>query len=281
MPIADLGERSAFYVRGGRGEPLLLIQGMAGHHRMWGEPFLRLLREHFDVLAYDHRGIGESARADAEFSVADLADDAARLIRAAGWTDAHVLGISLGGMVAQELALNHPRLVRTLVLGCTFAGAARNADAPGPLRMVEAIRTRDAELAVRTAFEVNVSPAFRERPGSFQEFRELSLSTRVPGPVVAMQLRAGLAHDTAARLPLVRARTLVVHGTADEMILAANAEHLAALIPGARLELMDGVGHLFWLERPGRCAELVREHALGPLPDGPGGPPATSGSGDR
>lgn len=263
MPVAELGGREAFYVRAGEGEPLLLIQGMAGHHRMWGEPFPGRLHEHFDVVAYDHRGIGGSSRAAAPFTVRELAEDAAQLLAALGWPSAHVLGISLGGMVAQELALNRPALVRTLALGCTLASHGRHPGTPGPWRMVEAMRTRDPELAARTAFEVNVSPRFRDTPGSYQRFREVSRSVKVPVPVVAMQLQAGMAHDAAARLPRLRARTLVIHGTADEMVPPADGEDLAGLIPGSRLELLDGVGHLFWWEQPERSAELVREHALG------------------
>src|SRR5829696_1186069 len=138
MPVADLGERRACYVRQGHGEPLLLIQGMAGHHQMWGEPFLDQLRRHFDVVAYDHRGIGGSDWAQAPFTTGELAADAAALIGVMGWEHTHVLGISLGGMVAQELALRHPRRVRTLTLGCTFAKHGGAGEVPGPVRMVEA-----------------------------------------------------------------------------------------------------------------------------------------------
>lgn len=264
MPIADLGSRRAFYVRRGAGEPLLLIQGMSGHHRMWGEPFLELLERDFEVIAFDHRGIGESGWADAPFTIAELAADAALMIEVAGWASAHVFGVSMGGMVAQELALNHPAAVRTLTLGCTFAAPfAIGQQAPGPMAVMAAMNTRNAELALRTAFDVNVSPPFRHRPGNFEAFCDASLSTRVPVPVVAMQLQAALAHDTSARLPTLAAKTLVIHGTADQMIAPGNADHIAGLIPGARLELMDGVGHLFWWERPERTAELLREHAIG------------------
>lgn len=120
---AEVGGRRIGYVRRGHGAPLLLlIQGMAGHHRFWGEWFLRMLEPHFDLVAYDHRGIGGGDRADEPFGTADLADDAAGLIRALGWRDAHVLGISLGGMTAQELVLRHPGLVRTVAIGCSWAG---------------------------------------------------------------------------------------------------------------------------------------------------------------
>lgn len=253
-----------FTLRRGAGEPLLLIQGLSGHHRLWGEPFLGLLERDFDVLAYDHRGIGTSHRADGPFTIADLADDAAEVIAGAGWDAAHVLGISMGGMVAQELALRHPGLVRTLALGCTYAGpSAGTTDGPGARRVLQAVSTRDPDLVTRVAFEVNASAALHDQPGAYELFRDTSLSVRVPAPVILMQAQAIAAHDTVARLPSLTVPTLVVHGTADQLLPVGNATHLAALVPGATLELLDGVGHVFWWEQPERSAALIRHHALG------------------
>lgn len=249
------------HIRRGTGEPLLLIMGMGGHHRMWGEPFLRLLEPHFDLVAFDHRGIGTSDRADDPFTVADLADDAARIMDEVGWLSAHVLGISLGGMVAQELVLSHPSRVRTLTLGCTYPGAGGDLTAPGPTRAIEAGLSGDRELAIRTSFEVNVSRRYATDPGNYPVFREAALATRVPVPVILMQSQAVIAHNATARLSAITAPTLIIHGTADEMIIPMNAEVLAKAIPNARLEMLDGVGHLFWWEEPERSAALLCEHA--------------------
>ncbi|SDI30621.1 Pimeloyl-ACP methyl ester carboxylesterase [Actinokineospora alba] len=262
MPIADLGDRKLHYIRRGEGAPLLLIQGMAGHHAIWGEPFLSLLEQHYDVLAFDHRGIGESDRADEPFTVAEMAQDAAKLMAAVGWDHAHVLGISMGGMVAQELAVRHRDRVRTLTLGCTYAGPdGGSLRAPGPLRMVEAMNTGDVAKILRAGYEANLSPAFRADESRFTRFTEVSLSVRVPSPVILLQFQAILQHDAVAGLRTLDVPTLVVHGTADEMILPVNGQHVASLVPDVRLETMDGVGHLFWWEQPERSAELVRGHA--------------------
>lgn len=264
MPIADLGDRKLHYARRGSGEPLLLVQGMAGHHLMWGEPFLSELERDFDVVAHNHRGIGDSSRAEGPFTVADLADDAAALIAALGWDSAHVLGISLGGMVAQEIAVRHRERVRTLVLGCTYAGPdGGTLEAPGPLRMAAALQTGDARQSLRAGYEANLSPAVRADESWFDRFAEAALAERVPTPVIMMQMRAGMAHDAVAGLRALDVPTLVIHGTADEMVAPANGDHVAGLVPGARLERMEGVGHLFWWERPELSAELVRKHALG------------------
>ncbi|HEY0639923.1 MAG TPA: alpha/beta hydrolase [Pseudonocardiaceae bacterium] len=261
--LLDIGPRRLSHERGGSGEPMLLVQGMSGHRRTWGERFPRLLAAEFDVLAYDHRGIGGSDRADEPFTIADLADDAAGVIRAAGWSSAHVLGVSMGGMVAQELALRHPGLVRTLTLGCTYGGPGGSLDGPGPGRLLAAMATRDPDVVTRAAFEVNLSAAYRAGEGAYELFRDTALALRVPVPVVVMQAQAAARHDAVARLGSLAAPTLLVHGTEDEMVPVANATHLAGLIPAARLELLPGVGHLFWWERPELTATLVRDHALG------------------
>src|SRR6476661_6933673 len=95
------------HVRRGAGDPLLLIQGMSGNHEHWGTRLLELLERDFDVIAYDHRGVGWSPEITGSFTIAELAEDADALLDRLGVDSAHVLGISMGGMVAQELALNH------------------------------------------------------------------------------------------------------------------------------------------------------------------------------
>lgn len=261
----EVGDRRLAYVRRGQGEPLLLIQGMAAHHRMWGEWFLSALTPHFDVIAFDHRGIGTSDPVTEPFDVADLADDAAGVLRALDLPSAHVLGISLGGMTAQELTLRHPALVRTLTIGCSWAGGPGGVMSETARRVVEAIATKNVEHSLRTGYEANLSPRFAADPADYDRFATLSLAVRVPVPVVQMQWEAGQRHDTSARLPTVTTPTLVLHGTADAMLASINGKHIAGLIPAARLEQLTDVGHLFWWEEPQRTVELLLAQAKGHL----------------
>lgn len=262
MPLAVVDGRPIQYVRRGSGEPLLLIQGLSGTHASWGEPFLGLLEIGLDLIAYDHRGIGDSGAIDGPFTIADLAGDAAGLLDALGIERAHVLGISMGGMVAQELALGHPERVRTLTLGCTYPGGpgARLTDQAVIQRLIAGMATGDRDAVLRASFEVNVSRAYAARPGAWEAFHAMAMEVPAPIPVVFEQLRATASHDAGARLPSLAAPTLVVHGDADEMLDISNGELIAGLVPGARLEVLPGVGHLFWWEQPERAAELVSEH---------------------
>jgi pimeloyl-ACP methyl ester carboxylesterase len=256
-----------YWERSGAGEPLLLIQGMSGTHLTWGEPFLSGLRPEFDCVVFDNRGIGNSDEVEGPFTIADLAGDALAVMDAAGFETAHVLGISMGGMAAQELALANPGRVRSLTLGCTYPGGPGSSliapEDAGPL--LEAMGSGNLDRVLKAMYAVNLSPDFRAEESHFADFAAMAKALPARQRTVQLQLGAIGGHDTQARLAQITAPTLVVHGTEDRMIPVANGELIASLIPGARLEILDGVGHMFWWEQPERSAELIRAHALGAL----------------
>jgi 3-oxoadipate enol-lactonase len=264
MPHAEVSGRRLHYIRRGDGEPLLLIMGLSGNHLHWGEPFLEALEGDFDVIAHDNRGIGRSDHHGGPFTVADMADDAVGLLDALGIESAHVMGISMGGMIAQEVALRHPERVRSLVLGCTYAGGVGSAvtEPAVVMRLTQLFMSGDVEGALRAGWEANVSPAYREADPEAAE-RMLAIAAELPGSleILMAQVQAVAGHDTSTRLKEITAPTLIVHGTEDQMLAVSNARHIAGLMPDARLEILEGVGHLFFWEQPERAAELVREHA--------------------
>jgi pimeloyl-ACP methyl ester carboxylesterase len=264
VPLLKAGDVELSYERSGDGPPLVLIMGMSGTLMHWGEPLLSRLRTDFETIVYDHRGVGESSRIGAPFTVAALADDTAALMDALELDSAHVMGISMGGMVAQELALRHPERLRSLVLGCTYAGGEGGALTGEEVlrQLAEAMVSGDRQRAIRTAWEANVSPGFVSNGQAYASFLEIGTAHAVPVAVIMEQMRAIAAHDTSGRLADITAPTLVVHGTEDQMLPVSNAHVIAARIPGARLEIFEGVGHLFFWEEPERSAELVRQHAL-------------------
>ena len=259
----DIGGRKLAYTRRGGGEPLLLVMGMAGHQGLWREDFLDLLAADFEVITYDHRGIGTSEDTGEPFTIADLAEDAVALLDGLDVPTAHVFGISMGGMVAQELALAHPDRVRRLVLGCTYCGGAGSSlNAQGPMRMMTAMNTGIAEDAIRAGFFANLSPAWTADDAHWTEFSRIALAERVPVPVVLRQAQAAFGHNVADRLPGLTTPTLVIAGTADDMLLFANSEQIASLLPNASLVSYPDVGHLFWWERRDETVAAIRTHLL-------------------
>jgi 3-oxoadipate enol-lactonase len=258
-PAAEL-----HYERAGSGEPLLLIQGMSGTHVSWGDPFLAPLRESFDVVAFDNRGIGLSAPIDGPFTIIEMAEDAAGLLDELGLESAHVVGISMGGMIAQELALAEPERLRSLTLGCTYCGGPGSQLMPqGNVEILAAgMMSGDRDKAIRASWEVNLSPSFRADESRYVAFYEMATSVPAAKRTIELQAQAIFGHDTSARLGEISTPTLIVHGTEDGVLPYPNGEMIASLMPAARFETLKDVGHMFWWEQPERSAELIREHAL-------------------
>jgi pimeloyl-ACP methyl ester carboxylesterase len=263
MPLAEVADIQLDYERSGSGEPLLLIMGMSGTALHWGEPFLAELRREFEVIVFDHRGVGASTQLHGPVTIAQMAEDASGLLSAIGIDSAHVLGISMGGMIAQELALAHPGQIRTLTLGCTYCGGEGSALAAPEVmqRLGAAMMSGDRQLALRVAWEINVSAQFAADADAYARFLAISEQRAVAVPVVMAQLQACTAHDTRERLAGLQTDTLVIHGSADQLLPALNGRLIASLIPGAELEMLEDIGHLFFWERPQYAAELIINHS--------------------
>jgi pimeloyl-ACP methyl ester carboxylesterase len=267
MPSIDASGTELHYERAGEGEPMLLIQGMSATHLAWGRPFLDQLEPNFDTIVFDNRGMGLSGQAELPFTTADLAADTAALLDALEIETAHVVGISMGGMTAQELALAHPERIRTLTIGASYCGGPEGTlMAPEDLQQLgTAYASGVAEQVFRAMWEINLSPGFREDDSRFAAFTEMGSALPAPQPVVLQQMQACAAHNTHGRLGQISLPTLVIHGDVDRLLGYNNGREIAALIPGARLETLEGIGHMFWWEQPERCAELIRAHALAPV----------------
>jgi 3-oxoadipate enol-lactonase len=267
MPSVDASGTELHYLRAGEGEPLLLIQGMSATHLAWGRPFLDQLERSFETIVFDNRGMGLSGKAELPFTTADLAADTVGLLDALGLEAVHVVGISMGGMIAQELALAHPERIRTLTIGASYCGGPEaTLMAPEDLQMLgAAFASGEPEQVFRAMWEINLSPGFRADDSRFEAFTEMASTLPSPQAVILQQMRACGLHDTHQRLGQIDLPTLVIHGDVDRLLGYPNGRQIAALIPGARLETLEDVGHMFWWEQPQRSAELIREHALAPV----------------
>ncbi len=250
---ADLGEVSLCYLVAGAGPPVHAISGTGGDMRrrpgLLDSPLVR----RFTVLGYDQRGLGRSTIRDEPVTMADFADDAACLVGHVGWDVCSVVGVSFGGMVAQELALRHPRLVRRLVLCCTSSGGAGGSSYP--LHDLIDLDAHDRSLrtfvlADRRRDEVWQAAHPEEAAALLALVAEQgAIGAGEPGREVGArrQLEARARHDTWERLPALDVPTLVCAGRYDGIAPLENSERLADRIPGARLEVFEG-GHLFLLE---------------------------------
>jgi 3-oxoadipate enol-lactonase len=267
MPSVDAAGTELYYERAGEGEPLLLIQGMSATHLAWGGPFRAELERSFETIVFDNRGMGRSGPAQLPFTTADLAADTVGLLDALELETVHLVGISMGGMIAQELALANPERIRTLTIGASYCGGPNGSlMAPEDLQMLgEAYASGERERVFRAMWEINLSPAFRADDSRFAAFAEMGSTLPAPQPVVLQQMRACGEHNTHERLGQIDLPTLVIHGDVDRLLRYPNGEAIATLIPGARLATLEGVGHMFWWEQPERSAELIREHALAPV----------------
>jgi 3-oxoadipate enol-lactonase len=243
--------------RRGTGAPLLLVHGL-GYARWGWEPVTDSLAERHEVVLFDNRGIAESEAPPGPYSVEELARDAVAVLDAAGLKRAHVLGTSLGGMVALQLALDHADRLDRLVLACTTSGGSGAAPMPEQtLRLLAEAPALPADVALRrfieNAFGPDLDAALVDR------IMEHRLATAQPQAAWMAQAAAGAGFDVWDRVGEVRAPTLVLTGDADNVVDPRNSELLAQRIPDARLEVFAGAGHLFFWEHPQRFVDVVRE----------------------
>ena len=254
--VESAGVRIA-WERVGAGPPLLLMHGLGYARWGWG-PLTSLLAEDFDVVLYDNRGIGESDVPPGPYTTRQLADDAVAVLDAADLDRAHVIATSLGGMAAQELALAYPERLDRLVLACTTPGGHGAFRMPQQtVELMEAAASLAPDVALRRFVENALSPAAPD--GLVDTIYERRLANPFDIAGWHAQAAAGAAFDASERIHAIAAPTLVLHGTADVVVDPRNAELLACQIPDARLELLDGLGHLFFWEAPELTARLIRE----------------------
>jgi 3-oxoadipate enol-lactonase len=254
VPIVPFVDRSAFdlyYETTGEGLPVLLISGQAMTMSDWWRTST-VLAESFRVLTFDHRDMGRSGHSPWPYTVAQMAEDTVAILDAAGVERAHVYGISLGGMVAQELALRHPGRVRSLVLGATTAGGPGSVLAgPESLSFFVRAGVMGSEEAEWAAVVYNYGETTRRHHG---ERIAADIARRVQNTTDALgyihHVTAAASHNTVGRLQAIRTPTLVVHGTDDVVIPAVNGRLLSRAIPGAELKLWPGAGHRFTTDEP-------------------------------
>jgi 3-oxoadipate enol-lactonase len=268
MPFARVRDIDVYYEI--HGEPassptgrVLSISGTGGdlrHNPLRGKG---PLEQRFEVLMYDQRGLGQTSKPDVPYTMADYADDAAALLDAVGWDRCHVVGMSFGGMVAQNLVVRHPDRVLRLVLACTSPGGAGGSSVD--LRTLEGLPPDERQRRSMELLDgrVDLSTDPPTLPEGFGELMQMISGAYASTPAddesamgARRQLDARAGHDVWDALASVQSPTLVIGGRDDLLAPAANHERMAERIPGARLELCEG-GHLFMLQDPTAWPTIV------------------------
>lgn len=250
MPYEKVNDINIYYEIYGVGEPLLLIEGLGYAMWMWDKQIDAFSRE-FQVIMFDNRGVGKSDKPDMPYSIELMAKDAAELMKHLGIDRAHVLGVSMGGIIAQALAVIYPQFVHTLTLVCTTFGGPQAV--PVPEETVEAmlnIKGLPAREALKEAMKYAFGQEFLSRnPGELDRLVEQRLSEPVPRYAWMRQWEAVLKVDLGEKVRNIKAPTLILTGDDDRVIPGENSRLLHERIEGSILEIFPGGGHLFFMEQ--------------------------------
>ena len=260
MPTLEVPGAEINYEINGSGEPLLTIRGIGSHLGWWDPEFRAALQERFFLVLYDHRGTGGSVHKAGEYTIPLLADDAAALLRGLGIEKAHVFGISLGGMVAQEIVLRHPQVVKTLVLGCTHCGGERVIwPSPEVLQIVLSRAQEESDGKVdQDWLKAAFTPEFvQENPDAIAGYVDRAADRPTPPDIYRLQAMAGAAFDSWEWLPSIATPTWILHGERDAIMPPENPFILEERTPFARLVLLPSMGHDFAVQNPFYSAWLL------------------------
>jgi 3-oxoadipate enol-lactonase len=262
MEQAQINGINIAYELAGAGTPMVMIHGAQGDQTMFAG-LAATFRARFKVLTFDQRGSGLSDKPDMPYTMEMLADDAAALMDRLGIADAHIIGVSMGGMIAQEFALRHARRVRSLVLGCTTPGGPKSIRATGLATSAYSTREMSAEERGRALAEAAFSKGYiASHPEMISAMVELRRQRPIDPVGFARRMEALQTFDTYDRLPQIKCPTLVITGKDDALIPCENSRLIASRIAGARLRIIEPAGHCFWLEQPEESREAI-EHFLG------------------
>jgi pimeloyl-ACP methyl ester carboxylesterase len=264
--IAQAGSVSLSYsVEGSGPETVLLIMGLGSRAADWGTDFPSALAKRYRVVRFDNRGVGASPRVPGGYDLNDMARDALQVLDAVDAREAHVVGVSMGGMIAQLLAAQHAERVKRLVLLSTHCGGSVVVPPhPDAMRLFDPSsfldRGSDPVSMMKYTIDVISVPGFMERAPEVVAalLENVRKEPTHPGAFIA-QVQAILGSDRSELIKAIAKPTLVVHGTEDKLIPSANGEMIATRIPGAKLVLFEKCGHMLMWEKPQELARLVSD----------------------
>ena len=248
MAITENQGAKIYWDEQGQGEPVLLIMGLSYSSDMWFRT-RPVLAAQYRTIAFDNRGAGRSDVPPGPYSIALMASDAAAVLDAAGVDSAHILGVSMGGMIAQEFVIQYPHRVRSLVLGCTAPGGIHSIPAEASVNQTLMSRNSMTHEAAAEAIIPFIYDPGTPRARIEEDIAMLRPWIQRPEGFMA-QLLGIVAWEGYSRLSRIQAPTLVIHGECDRLVPAGNAELLATRIPGAKLVMLPHASHIFVTDQP-------------------------------
>ena len=258
MPSRKVNNIEIYYEIHGQGDPLVLIMGLRRNAEWWYCQ-IPALSKHFKILVFDNRGAGRSDKPKIDYSIRLFADDTAGLIESLGMKKAHILGLSMGGYIAQELAINYPHIVKSLILACTGPGGERAVlISPERLKKFTANEGLSPEQILEKDMDIYFSDKFiTEHSEKITEFIEISLRYYQPPDAFMRQFAACLKHDTVKRLQRITVPTLIMSGDDDLLVPPENSRILKEFIPHAELNFFRGKRHCFFIEEADQFNQKV------------------------
>ena len=268
MPRAKVQDIELYYEIHGKGYPIVLIRGLGSNADHWYRQ-VPVLSSTYKVITFDNRGIGRSDTPDGPYTIPMMAEDTLGLMDTLGISKAHILALSMGGMIAQEIALKYPEKVNGLVLACTHCGGDHAVSASEEIVRIfaEFIFTGSQEAAQKAVKCLFAEHTMREAPEVVQQYQEVSGKFPPATEVLVRQLEAVRDHNTWEDLPNIKTPTFILTGDEDVLVPPENSRILAERIPGARLQVIEKGGHQFLVEQAGASNGAVLEFlkALSPV----------------
>lgn len=246
------------YELNGSSEPLVLIHGAQSDRSIFAG-LLPTFTDTYQVLTFDQRGSGQSEKPDLAYTIAMLADDTAALMDHVGFTSAHIIGVSMGGMIGQEFALRHPHKVRSLVLGCTTPGGPKAIPLEGEgVNRAYSTNELSAEERGRALAEAAFTKGYVD---AHPEIVTAMIESRKNRPIDTVgfrhRMKAAFHHDTYDRLAQITSPTLVITGKQDALIAWENSQLLVDRIPNTEFVLLEPAGHVFWIEQAQQSRDAI------------------------
>jgi len=268
MPREHVGDIDIHYEIHGEGEPILLIAGYTSSSGGW---FLQTpaLASQYSVVAFDNRGTGQTDKPDEPYTVDTMADDAVGLLDALGIDAAHILGASMGGRIAQNIAIRHPQKVLSLILACTGCGGPHDitGDASALRSISDPGLTQEEDEGEETGplYHMMSKQFIDSNPEIMAQIAAISQAFPTPASTYRNHGLASGSHDAYDRLPEIGAPTLIISGDADVIVPVENSKLLAERIPNSELAILEGMGHCFKWEAAdafnGTVLDFVRRHS--------------------